>query len=188
MKNLALTLFIGLLPFYLSAQTGLVKGMLADTTGQLLNNATISVLQKNDSSVISYTMSDGKGSFEIKNLSLGDYQLFISFTGYEVYKGPFSITANKRNLDFGLVILWPEYKTLSTVVVKESPVKINGDTISFKANAFNSKPDATVEEVLKKIPGMQVQKDGTIKAMGEQVQKVYVDGKEFFWQRPKNCH
>ena len=79
----------------------------------------------------------------------------------------------------------PEYKTLSTVVVTESPVKMNGDTISFKANAFNSKPDATVEDVLKKIPGIQVQKDGTIKAMGEQVQKVYVDGKEFFGNDPK---
>ncbi|HEX6170897.1 MAG TPA: TonB-dependent receptor [Chitinophagaceae bacterium] len=185
MKNLALLLFIGLFPFFLSAQTGLVKGKLTDTTGQLLHNATISVLQKKDSSFISYTMSDGKGSFEIKNLSLGDYQLFISFTGYEVYKGSFSITTNKRNLDFGLVILWPEYKTLSTVVVTESPVRMNGDTISFKANAFNSKPDATVEDVLKKIPGMQVQKDGTIKAMGEQVQKVYVDGKEFFGNDPK---
>ena len=185
MKNLALLFFIGLSPFFLSAQTGVVKGMLADTTGQLLHNATISVLQKKDSSLVSYAMTDSKGSFEIKNLSLGDYQIFISFTGYEVYKGPFSITTNKRILDFGLVVLWPEYKMLSTVVVTESPVKMNGDTISFKANAFNSKPDATVEDVLKKIPGIQVQKDGSIKAMGEQVQKVYVDGKEFFGNDPK---
>jgi hypothetical protein len=66
MKNLALLLFIGLFPFFLSAQTAVVKGKLTDTTGQLLQNATISVLQKKDSSLISYTMSDSKGSFEIK--------------------------------------------------------------------------------------------------------------------------
>jgi len=185
MKNLAISIFIGLFPFILSAQTGVVKGKLVDTTGQLLSQATISVLQKKDSSLVSYTISDSKGSFEIKNLSSGDYQIFISFTGYEVYKNPFSITANKRILDFGLVMLWPEYKTLSAVVVTESPVRMNGDTISFKANAFNSKPDATVEDVLKKIPGVQVQKDGSIKAMGEQVQKIYVDGKEFFGNDPK---
>ena len=185
MKNLALLLFAGLFPCFLSAQTGVVKGKLVDTTGQVLLNATISVLQKKDSSLVDYTMSDSKGSFEIKNLSLGDYQIFISFTGYEVYKGSFSIITYKRILDFGLIMLWPEYKTLSTVVVTESPVKMNGDTISFKANAFNSKPDATVEDVLKKIPGVQVQKDGSIKAMGEQVQKVYVDGKEFFGNDPK---
>jgi hypothetical protein len=185
MKNLALLIISGLFPFFLSAQTGVVKGRLVDTAGQLLDNATISVLQKKDSSFISYTMSNSKGTFEIKNLSLGDYQIFISFTGYEIYKGPFSITANKPTLDFGLVMLWPEYKTLSTVVVTESPVKMNGDTISFKVKAFNSKPDATVEDVLKKLPGVQVQRDGTIKAMGEQVQKVYVDGKEFFGTDPK---
>ena len=185
MKNLALLIMSGLFPFFLSAQTGVVKGRLVDTAGQLLDNATISVLQKKDSSFISYTMSNSKGTFEIKNLSLGDYQIFISFTGYEIYKGPFSITANKPTLDFGLVMLWPEYKTLSTVVVTESPVKMNGDTISFKVKAFNSKPDATVEDVLKKLPGVQVQRDGTIKAMGEQVQKVYVDGKEFFGTDPK---
>ena len=185
MKTLALLILSGLFPFFLSAQTGVVKGRLVDTAGQLLDNATISVLQKKDSSFISYTMSNSKGTFEIKNLSLGDYQIFISFTGYEIYKGPFSITANKPTLDFGLVMLWPEYKTLSTVVVTESPVKMNGDTISFKVKAFNSKPDATVEDVLKKLPGVQVQRDGTIKAMGEQVQKVYVDGKEFFGTDPK---
>jgi len=185
MKTLALLILSGLFPFFLSAQTGVVKGRLVDTAGQLLDNATISVLQKKDSSFISYTMSDSKGTFEIKNLSVGDYQLFISFTGYEIYKGPFSITANKPTLDFGLVMLWPEYKTLSTVVVTESPVKMHGDTISFKVKAFNSKPDATVEDVLKKLPGVQVQRDGTIKAMGEQVQKVYVDGKEFFGTDPK---
>src|SRR6187200_739167 len=185
MKNLALLILSGLFPFFLSAQTGVVKGRLVDTAGQLLDNATISVLQKKDSSFVSYTMSDSKGTFEIKNLSLGDYQIFISFTGYEIYKGAFSITANKPTLDFGLVMLWPEYKMLSTVVVTESPVKMNGDTISFKVKAFNSKPDATVEDVLKKLPGVQVQRDGTIKAMGEQVQKVYVDGKEFFGNDPK---
>ena len=54
-----------------------------------------------------------------------------------------------------------------------------------KPGAFNSRPDATVEDVLKKLPGMQVQKDGTISAMGEIVQKVYVNGKEFFGNDPK---
>ncbi|HET6721160.1 MAG TPA: TonB-dependent receptor family protein, partial [Chitinophagaceae bacterium] len=127
-----------------------------------------------------------KGSFEIKNLPTGDYHLFVSFTGYEGYKNSFSITATQRVVDLGVIILQHEYKTLTGVVVTDaSPVKMNGDTISFKANAFNSKPGATVEDVLKKIPGVQVQKDGSIRAMGEQVQKVYVDGKEFFGNDPK---
>ncbi|HEU5164299.1 MAG TPA: outer membrane beta-barrel protein, partial [Chitinophagaceae bacterium] len=181
MKNLALLLFIGLSPRFSTAQQGVVKGKLIDSTKQSLSNATISVLQKKDSSLVGYTLSDAKGSFELKNLSAGDFHLFISFTGYEVYEKTFSIAAGKNISDLGTIIMKPEFKTLAGVVVTDaSPVKIKGDTISFKANAFNSKPDASVEDVLKKIPGVQVQKDGTIRAMGEQVQKVYVDGKEFF--------
>jgi len=186
MKNLALLILTGMFPFFLAAQTGTVKGKLTDSTGQLLNNATISILQKNDSSFVSYSLSDTKGSFEIKNLEIGDYYLFISFTGYETYHCSFSVSSKKKVSDMGLVVLMNEYKTLTGVVVTDaSPVKINGDTISFKAKAFNTKPDATVEDVLKKIPGVQVQKDGTIKTQGEQVQKIYVDGKEFFGNDPK---
>ena len=186
MKTLALLILSGVFPYFLSAQQGTVKGNLNDSTFQPLSNATISVLQKKDSSLVGYTMSDSKGFFELKNLSIGDYQLFISFTGYEVYKRTFSISAVTRIADLGTIILTPEFRTLTGVVVSDaSPVKMRGDTISFKASAFNSKPNATVEEVLKKIPGIQVQRDGTIKAMGEQVQKVYVDGKEFFGTDPK---
>ena len=185
MKNLALTILIGLFPFFISAQTGSVKGQLTDSTKQLLNSATIAVLQQKDSALVSYTLSDDKGKFEIKNIPYGVFDLYISFTGYEIFKKAITISADEKVIDMGEIVLQPEYKTLTAVVVTESPVKVNGDTISFKANAFNKKPDATVEEVLKKIPGIQVQKDGTIKAMGEQVQKVYVDGKEFFGNDPK---
>src|SRR5688572_32207379 len=106
--------------------------------------------------------------------------------GYGVYQKIFTVAGTKRIVDLGIITMQPEYKTLTGVVVTDaSPVKMNGDTISFKANAFNARAGATVEEVLKKIPGVLVQKDGSIKAMGEQIQKVYVDGKEFFGNDPK---
>ncbi|MBL0274408.1 MAG: TonB-dependent receptor family protein [Chitinophagaceae bacterium] len=79
-----------------------------------------------------------------------------------------------------------EYKTLEGVVVtNDAPVQIKNDTIQFRADAFKTKPNATVEDLLKKIPGMQVDKDGNVTAQGESVQKVYVDGKEFFGNDPK---
>jgi len=185
MRSLILFIFFTFFSLCLFAQTNTIKGTLVDTTGQVLGGATVSILQKRDSSLISYALSDSKGSFEIKGLAYGEYLIFISFTGYEVYKGIFSLSANRRLSDIGLIMLWPEYKTMPGITITESPVRMSGDTISFKANAFNSKPDATVEDVLKKIPGVQVQKDGTVKASGEQVQKIYVDGKEFFGNDPK---
>jgi hypothetical protein len=110
----------------------------------------------------------------------------ISYTGYENFKKPFSITAEKKTMDIGEIILQKEYKTLTGVTVTDlTPVKVNGDTVSFKADAFKTKPNATTEDLLKKLPGVQVEKDGTVKAMGETVQKVLVDGKEFFGNDPK---
>src|SRR5215203_938378 len=129
MKNLALLMLIGLFPCFLTAQQGTVKGRLSDSSFQSLENATISVLQQKDSSVVTYTISDAKGFFELKNIPIGDYQLLVSFTGYEVYKQTFSISADKRAADLGTLIMKPEFKTLTGVVVTDaSPVRMNGDT------------------------------------------------------------
>ncbi|HEX6847441.1 MAG TPA: outer membrane beta-barrel family protein [Chitinophagaceae bacterium] len=188
MKKLILLICILLSALVIHAQVkGLVKGRLVDTTAnQPLSEATVSVMLIKDSSLVSFTLSDKKGNFEITSLDAGDYLLMISFTGYETLKKPFSITAEKKANDVGELILQKEYKTLTAVVVNsEAPVKVNGDTIAFKADAFKTKPNATTEDLLKKLPGVQVERDGTVKAMGENVQKVLVDGKEFFGNDPK---
>ena len=104
----------------------------------------------------------------------------------KIFKRNFQLLQIKKSADLGEIILQKEYKTLTGVVVtNDAPVKVNGDTVSFKADAFKTKPNATTEDLLKKLPGLQVEKDGTVKAMGENVQKVLVDGKEFFGNDPK---
>ena len=166
---------------------GQIKGKLIDTSSkQILSDATISVIDTKDSSLITYTLSDKSGAFEIKNIDTGKFRLLISLQGYEAFKKEFSITSEKLSVDMGELILIKEYKTLQEVVVTDvAPVMVKGDTIAFRADAFKTKPNATVEDLLKKMPGMQVEKDGTVKAQGENVQKVYVDGKEFFGTDPK---
>jgi hypothetical protein len=166
---------------------GSVKGKLVDTSAkQGLGDATVSVINLKDSSLVSFTLSDKKGLFEIKDLEPGNYGLSVSFLGYQQLKKNFSITTAKKAVDLGDVKMEKEYKSMNEVVVTDdAPVKIKQDTVEFKADAFKTKPNATVEDLLKKVPGMQVDKDGTVKAQGEQVQKVYVDGKEFFGNDPK---
>lgn len=188
MKKLVLLLSIIVSASATQAQVnGSVRGRVLDTTAkQPLSEATVSVMLIKDSSLVSFSLSDKKGIFEIKNLDAGNYLLMISFTSYETYTKPFSITQEKKTTDLGEIILQKDYKTLPGVVVTDlTPVKVNGDTVSFNANAFKTKPNATTEDLLKKLPGIQVEKDGTVKAMGENVQKVLVDGKEFFGNDPK---
>lgn len=170
-----------------SQSNGSVKGRLIDsTTTQSLQEATVSVLKSKDSSLVTFTLTDKHGGFEIKNLDTGSYYLIITHTGFEIFLRPFIISTEAKDVELGEMILQKEFKTLPGVVVTDAaPVRIKDDTISFKADAFKTKPNASVEDLLKKLPGVQVQKDGTVSAMGENVQKVYVDGKEFFGNDPK---
>jgi len=166
---------------------GSVKGKLVDTAAkQFLSEATVSVIGTIDSSLVSYTLSNKQGFFEIKDLEAGDYRILVSFQGYAPFKKNISITPTQRIADLGEIKMEKEYKALGEVIITDdAPIKIKNDTVEFKANAFKTKPNATVEDLLKKVPGIQVDKDGTVKTQGEQVQKVYVDGKEFFGTDPK---
>ncbi|HEY2722191.1 MAG TPA: carboxypeptidase-like regulatory domain-containing protein, partial [Chitinophagaceae bacterium] len=182
MKKIPL-LFISSLLFSIAVMaqknSSSIKGRLMDTTARHpLPGATISIINSSDSSLVSYTLSDKQGIFEIKDIDPGNYRLIISFEGYENFSKRISIIA-KKTLDLGEIKMEREYKTLKEVIVTDdAPIKINQDTVEFKADAFKTRPNATVEDLLKKIPGMQVDKDGTVKSQGEQIQKVYVDGKE----------
>ncbi len=189
MKKIYVLLFIATgLTLSASAQkvSGIVKGTLQDSTSAAaLGDATVSVIHLPDSSLISFTLTNSSGYFEIKNLEPGDYAVSSSFVGVRSFKQKFTISASHPVEDFGAIKLQRSDKLMDEVIITETPVKISGDTISYKADAFKTKPNATVEDLLKKLPGVQVDKDGTVKAQGETVQKVYVDGKEFFNNDPK---
>ena len=183
-----LILFLGVMGQFLAAQkiTGTVRGTLQDSVSATpLADATVSVVRLKDSSLISFTLTGPSGNFEIRNLETGDYDLMASSTGLQTGKKKFSVTGEKAVIDLGLIKLDPIYKNMQEVVINEAPVRINGDTLAFRADAFKTKPNATVEDLLKKLPGVQVDRDGTVKSQGENVQKVYVDGKEFFSNDPK---
>lgn len=167
------------------AQTGIIKGQLKDTaTKQNLQGATISVLDK-DSTLISFGISKADGSFQVNNVPVGNNLLLISFQGYRSeYK---NIVVSKENAvtDLGTIILTDAAKDLGNVTVIAAPVSIKGDTTEFSANSFKTKPNASTEDLLKKLPGVQVDKDGNVKAQGEDVKRVLVDGKRFFGDDPK---
>jgi hypothetical protein len=183
-----LTILVFSIGSYAQKINGTAKGILLDSvTSSPLSDATVSVVRSKDSSLISFTVTSNSGYFEIKNIDAGTYHLLISYTGMQGFKKQFTISSGSTIADFGTIKLDRNYKALDEVVVKDNaPVKIKGDTVEFRAESFKSvKPNATVEDLLKKIPGMEVAKDGTVKSQGEQVQKVYVDGKEFFGNDPK---
>lgn len=170
------------------AQTGSVKGSAFDCASmQHVANATVTVLQVKDSSLVSFTMTDNIGRFEITSIPAGRYRLLITHVNYHNIAIPFTIDEQHKMHDMGSITLYDKNKMLTEVVVEAEapPVTMSGDTVIYNAGSFKTQPNASVEDLLKKMPGIKVEKDGTIKAQGDKVKKVLVDGKEFFGNDPK---
>jgi Outer membrane protein beta-barrel family/Carboxypeptidase regulatory-like domain len=169
-------------------KNGLVKGRVFDSLArQGVGSATITLLDSKDSSLVSFTMADNAGNFELRNLPDGDYRLLITHVNYHNSNTVFSITADQRSKDLGTVYAYDLTQTLSEVVVSNEapPITMIKDTIQYNAGSFKVQPNANVEQLLRKLPGVKVDKDGTIRAQGEKVTRVMVDGKEFFGTDPK---
>lgn len=168
------------------AQKGSVKGKLTDSTyKEVLSEATISILHIKDSSVVAYTISNAKGEFEIKNLDTGTFRLTVTYQGYQPISKKITIKDDQPLVDLATVYMDKKTTLLDEVVVEAPPIQVKKDTIEIRASAFKTKPNASAEDLLKKVPGVQIDKEGNVKAQGEDVQKVYVDGKEFFGSDPK---
>jgi hypothetical protein len=188
MKNFSfvlLAILVTVLPS--TAQKFIVKGQLLDSTSVGLPSATIMILQTKDSTLVNFGTSNAEGNFEIKNVTAGDYFLKVSYIGYQTLTKRFVTQAGMQEINLGKISLANQTKLLNEVTVKgeKQPVVVKKDTIEFNAIAFKTKANATVEDLIKKMPGIEVARDGTVTAQGEQVQRVMVDGKEFFGRDPK---
>jgi len=163
------------------SQTVSLKGKLADKTDNtVIAGATVQLTSQRDSSFKKTLVTDSKGLFEFTDLQPSTYTVKINASGYEKIEQKIALQAtNKTAIPFLVTKLATEL-TGVVIISKTPPVKQKGDTSEFNASQFKVNPDATAEDMIKKLPGLTVAKDGTITTMGEQVKKVTVDGKDFF--------
>jgi hypothetical protein len=189
MKKILLILLSGFIWLTSSAQkNGNIKGLVFDTIAkQAVPAATITVLQSKDSSLVTFTMTNSRGEFSLANVPYGDYRLLVTHVNYHNVNKYFSINDANKNIDLPNIEVSDKNKVLEEVVVmaEAPPVTLIGDTVQYNAGSFKTKPNAVVEDLLKRMPGIQVEKDGTVKAQGQEVKRVLVDGKEFFGNDPK---
>ena len=179
MKKILLTFFSALFAVAAFAQNGSVKGTVVNAdTGEEVVGAVLIVSPVKDPSAQKGFTSGYKGSVSIPSLAYGEYSLSVSFIGYQNYDTTFRVATPR--VDLGTVKLKPGVQ-IETVVkeVKALRTSQKGDTVSYNAGAFKVTNDADVEGLLKKMPGITVI-DGVVETQGEEVKKVFVDGKEFF--------
>lgn len=161
-----------------------ISGRVIDEDDQVLNYATVALLNPEDSLLKYFGVTNAKGAYQIKNIKKGTYLIQFSFVGmqtaYDLLEIPLASGEAMGDKQLQVAVL-------AEVIVEAEliPVRFNNDTLEYDVRAFKTRPGAAVEEVLKQLPGVEVDNGGNIKAEGEDVVKVLVDGKEFFDDDPK---
>ena len=167
----------------LMAQSSLITGSVADTLEKKpLVNASILLLRPADSILLHHTRSDANGHFRLQHVTAGHYLLLVTYPSYADYVDEVEV---KDSVVLPPIPMVLKSTLLASVVVKGvGAVRIKGDTTEFNTDSFRTEAGATVEDLLRKLPGIQVDRNGKITAQGESVKKVLVDGEEFFGDDP----
>ena len=183
MKYVAFVL-LTLVSFKVSAQGLVLKGTVRDTVDKkFLKNASIVLLHAKDSVLYKTTRSQEDGQFDLSEVNKGSYILMIAYPQYADYLEKIEFN---ESIDLKIIPLNTKVHLLKEVIIKNtvSAIRVKGDTTEFKADSFRVTPNADVQELLKKMPGFQVNSKGEITTQGEKVNKVLVDGEEFFSDDP----
>jgi hypothetical protein len=170
------------------AQKFTIQGHLLDSAGAPLPSATVLLLNPKDSSLVNFGTTNTQGLFELKNVARAEYLFKVTYVGFRPLMKKITPPAEGESIvNLGQLRMEVHSSELNEVVVtaERAPVVVKKDTIEFNATAFKTQENATVEDLLKKLPGVEVDKDGNIDAQGERVQRVTVDGREFFGRDPK---
>ncbi len=183
LKTALFTCLFFILLISANAQEAVISGKVVDSSEKKnLHLAVISLLRKSDTTLVNFTRSNASGEFVLPETDTGQYVMLVSFPRFADYMEQLEI---KGSADIGNVNMTLKSKVLEEVIIRTgSAIRIKGDTTEFVADSFKVKEGGTVEDLLKKLPGFTVNSKGEIVAQGKRVDKVLVDGEEFFGDDP----
>jgi hypothetical protein len=173
-----------LLPVF--AQKASIRGIVVDTIEKKkLQNSSILLMRTKDSILVKTVRANAKGEFELLNLKAGDYSLLISYPKMADFIRDIRLTDSSK-FNLGAIHMETKSFLLNEVIIQaqKQAISMKGDTIVFQADSFKVEPNANVQDLLRRLPGIEVDKDGKIKAVGEDVNTVLVEGEEFFGDDP----
>lgn len=182
MKFLISYLLLAAITFASHAQSKLtIRGVVKDTTDIPLDYTSVLLLSPKDSALVAYTLTNKDGEYQFKNVDKQPLLIKATYMGYLPIQKVL-VLPETGDLEVDEIQLMPILQELYEVVVKaaKAPLMMRGDTLEYDASKFKVPPGATLEELLRKLPGIEIDKDGNIVAQGQQVQKVTVDGRRFF--------
>ncbi len=153
-------------------------------TEEPLPYATVYLVPQGDTTVTNFALTDLKGAVDMKDIKPGKYEVNVELIGYNPYMKVHELKGWEKNLGDIALEENPEFIDAATITAIGNPIIVKRDTIEYNANAFRVGENAMLGDLLKKIPGMEVAEDGTVKVNGEAVDKITVGGKTFFFNDP----
>ena len=155
-----------------------------DKTNEPVAYATASVTAQGEHTPEKYVLTDAEGVGTIVKLKKGTYTVKAELMGYEAYK---KVVVVEKNIDLGVVRMKEDAEVLEAAKVTDigNPILVKKDTIEYTASSFKTSDNDMLEELLKKLPGVEVEADGSITANGETIKKITIDGKTFFLDDPQ---
>lgn len=175
--TIALLLFISSTSY---AQRSIQGTVFDSKSGEPIEFGSVRLLKVTDSTSVQASKTDTKGDLLLTKVNPGNYILCVSFLGYTTYYQ--KIAVSTKNLVLKSIQLVENSKVLGTVEVKGTAAQmvVKGDTMEYNASAFKTVQNAVVEDLLKRLPGVEVSTEGKITVNGEEVKKIRVNGKKFF--------
>ncbi|MDE7180917.1 MAG: outer membrane beta-barrel protein [Muribaculaceae bacterium] len=167
--------------------SAVVRGVAVDGDGLELPGVAVQIVSVADSARAGYFLTDVDGTFSFDKLPAADYQLQLTMTGMDPVVRALRLVSENDTTDVGRIAMTENSIVLSEAVVTavRAAVVAKQDTLEFNAGSFHTNPNASVEDLLKKLPGVEVGSDGSITSGGKTVSKILIDGKEFFADDPK---
>jgi hypothetical protein len=181
MKKTLLLLALMFTAFILHAQKLHLDGKILDSEKKAIENATVYLLKEKDSSIVNYTATNKEGKFSLKLDDIKEPSILkidadkLSSYSKKFQKIDQSLSLGDIQLEKAGIV-----NAIDEVKITVSPVKIKKDTIEFSAAAIKVRPDSKIEELLKQIPGVEINNDGKITVNGKEVDQIMINGKPFF--------
>jgi len=178
--RLLLVLFLSNTVLYLFPQSA-ISGRVSDNENEAIEFALVALKQVNDSSVVAYTITDESGRYTLKINKQGDFLVHVSYLGYTTQIKQITLSEDTNVTDFDF-IMSPDVISLQEIVVKgrKTGILFDNDTIRYDIQSFKDGSEVVLGDVLNKLPGIEVDEKGAVKAQGKQVDKILLNGQDFF--------
>ncbi len=180
MNKIASLLLLTIFPFIVFSQNIKLEGTVKNEAGTPLEMANVIAFKKGTKFLQSYSITDSKGNYKLSLEDSQEYTLKVSYLGFDTKNVEVSVDNSLIDLEQDIVLSESNESLNEVEITYEMPIKIDGDTISYNADSFTSGKEKKLEDVLKKLPGVDIDDNGEVEVEGKKVQKVLVEGKEFF--------